>query len=97
MVAGVRVPSFDRETAERRFWYSLEDWRGLLSRDVESGCDVLRALLIGPLRFTPVVGERRRGYPEGAITLDRLVPGVIALPPCSACMCGRSEGARERP
>jgi hypothetical protein len=50
-------------------------------RNVESGCDVLRALLVGPLNFTPVLEARRRGYAfEGAIALDRLVSGVITLP-----------------
>ena len=38
-------------------------------------------LLVGPLRFTPVRGERRRGYRfEGAIPLDRLVSGIVDLP-----------------
>ena len=41
----------------------------------------LRTLLVGPLRFTPVVDERRRGYRfEGAIALDRLVSGIVDLP-----------------
>jgi hypothetical protein len=48
---------------------------------VETGREVLRALLIGPLRFTPVIEERRRGYAfEGAIALDRLIAGVVDLP-----------------
>jgi DNA invertase Pin-like site-specific DNA recombinase len=59
----------------------LADWRGLLTRNVESGRDVLRALLVGPLNFTPVLEGRRRGYTfEGVIALDRLVSGVITLP-----------------
>ena len=38
-------------------------------------------LLIGPLRFTPVNEERRRGYVfEGLIALDRLIAGVLELP-----------------
>ncbi len=41
----------------------------------------LRQLLIGPLRFTPVNEERRRGYVfEGLIALDRLIAGVLELP-----------------
>ena len=44
---------------------------------------MLRALLIGPLRFTPVTEERRRGYSfEGRIALDRLLSGVVDL--CSS-------------
>ena len=66
---------------ERRLRLKLDDWRELLSRDVEAGRSVLRTLLIGPLRFTPVVEDRRRGYAfEGAIALDRLVAGVVHLP-----------------
>ena len=43
---------------------------------------MLRTLLIGPLKFTPIVEERRRGYViEGMIALDRLVSGVVELPP----------------
>jgi hypothetical protein len=53
----------------------------LLTRNVESGRDVLRTLRVGPLRFTPVVDERRKGYAfEGLIALSRLVSGVIELP-----------------
>jgi len=52
-----------------------------LTRNVETGRDVLRTLLIGPLRFTPVIEERRRGYAfRGAIALDRLIAGVVDLP-----------------
>ena len=66
---------------EERLRAKLADWRGLLTRNVESGRDVLRTLLVGPLNFTPVIEARRRGYVfEGAIALDRLVAGVITLP-----------------
>ena len=37
--------------------------------------------LVGPLKFTPVVEGRRRGYTfEGTIALDRLLAGVVVLP-----------------
>ena len=66
---------------EGRLRAKLADWRGLLTRNVETGRDVLRALLVGPLRFTPIIDERRRAYAfEGAIALHRLVAGVIELP-----------------
>jgi hypothetical protein len=53
----------------------------LLLRNVTEGRAVLRTLLIGPLRFTPVDDERRRAYAfEGLIELDRLVSGSIDLP-----------------
>ena len=66
---------------EQRLRAKLLDWRGLVTRNVESGRDVLRALLVGPLRFTPVLEERRRGYTfTGTIALDRLIAGVVELP-----------------
>jgi Recombinase zinc beta ribbon domain len=74
-------PAFDRTGMERRLGGLVEDWRSLLTRDIASGREVLRALLVGPLRFTPVVDGRRRGYAfEGGLALDRLVSGVIDLP-----------------
>ena len=42
------------EGLERRLRAKLADWRGLLRRNVSEGRAVLRTLLIGPLRFTPV-------------------------------------------
>jgi site-specific DNA recombinase len=66
---------------ERRLRDKLADWRELLVRNVESGRDVLRALLVGPLQFTPIVEDRRRAYAfKGAVALERLVSGVIELP-----------------
>jgi hypothetical protein len=66
---------------EARLRAKLADWRGLLRRNVPEGRSALRQLLIGPLRFTPVNEERRRGYAfEGMIALDRLLAGVLELP-----------------
>jgi hypothetical protein len=84
---------------EQRLRAKLADWRGLLTRNVESGRDVLRALLVGPLNFTPVIEARRRGYAfEGAIALDRLVSGVITLPALTgvASPAGTVEGCRAK-
>jgi hypothetical protein len=65
---------------EGRIRVKLADWRSLLTRNAESGRAVLKELLVGPLRFTPEVDERRRRYRfTGAIALDRLVAGVIEL------------------
>ena len=47
---------------ERHIRTKLADWRGLLTRDVASGRNVIRQLLVGPLRFTPILEERRRRY-----------------------------------
>ena len=66
---------------EARLRAKLADWRGLLRRNVAEGRAVLRQLLIGPLRFTPVNETRRREYAfEGKIALDRLFAGVLELP-----------------
>ena len=81
LVADFTVAATAGPGLEQRLRAKLADWRGLLTRNVESGRDVLRALLVGPLNFTPVIDARRRGYAfEGAIALDRLVSGVITLP-----------------
>jgi hypothetical protein len=46
---------------------------------------VLRALLQGPIRFTPFWDDGPRRYAfEDAIALDRLVAGVVNLPPLVA-------------
>jgi hypothetical protein len=39
----------------------VEDWRALLTENVERGRQVLRVLFVDPFRFTPVVDDRRRG------------------------------------
>jgi hypothetical protein len=38
----------------------LADWRGLLTRNVATGNAILRTLLAEPIRFTPVLEDRRR-------------------------------------
>ncbi len=74
---------------EQRLRAKLDDWRGLLQRNVADGRAVLRTLLIGPLRFTPVSDGRRRGYAfEGTLALDRLLCGVVDLPPRLASPTG---------
>ena len=67
-----------RQPLYTRVRETLADWRGLLTRDVESGREVLRELLAEPLRFTPIEDPDRRGYRfTGAVALDRLIGGVI--------------------
>ena len=68
---------------------TLADWRQLLTGDIATGREVLRLLLDGPIRFTPIVEERRRGYAfEGAIAFDRMLEGVVDFPPCVASPTG---------
>jgi hypothetical protein len=76
-----QAPVLDRRQLEQRLRAKLEGWKGLLGRNVAEGRSALRALLVGPLRLTPISEERRRGYAfEGTIALDRLLSGVIELP-----------------
>ena len=80
-------PSVSLDGLERTLRAKLADWRGLLQRNVAEGRAVLRTLLIEPLKFTPVIDGRRRGYAfEGAIALDRLLAGVVELPPMVASL-----------
>ncbi len=84
-----RPVAFDRRATERGLRRRLVDWRGLLIRNVAGGREVLRTLLVGPLRFTPKVTDRRRGYAfEGGIALDRLVRGTVELPTILASPTG---------
>jgi hypothetical protein len=72
------APIIDRNLLERRLHTKLADWRGLLTRNLTTGRDVLRLLLAGPIGFTPVNEDRRRGYRfEAAIALDRMIGGVL--------------------
>jgi hypothetical protein len=84
---GVSVARTPPARLEARIREKLEDWRGLLTRNVQTGREVLRLLLVEPLRFTPVVDEHRRGFSfRGSIALDRLVSGVVDLPKTLARM-----------
>jgi hypothetical protein len=84
-----RRPHVSLAALEGRLRAKLADWRGLLQRNVQDARAVLRTLLIGPLRFTPVTDVRRRGYTfEGTIALDRLLAGVLELPTVMASPTG---------
>lgn len=67
----------------------LDQWRALLADDVADARRVLRELLDGPLRFTPVIDQGVRfdgfltigGILAGNVDVLRLVsPGRIELP-----------------
>ena len=77
MIARQGIP----DALERRLRAKLADWRGPLTRNVESGREVLKALLMDPLRFAPEVDARGRRYRfTGRIALDRLLAGVVDFP-----------------
>ena len=48
-----------RRETERRIRAALEDWRGLLIRNVQDARNLLRRILLCPLRLTPVSGAYR--------------------------------------
>jgi hypothetical protein len=86
-LAACRAPAatIDRSALEWRLRGKLADWRGLLTRNIATGNAMLRTLLAGPIRFTPVIEERRRGYRfEGRLALDRIVVGLVPVPELSA-------------
>jgi len=83
------VAPIDRATLRAGLRRLLGEWRRLLMLDVANARTVLRALLEGPIRFTPLVDDGRRRYAfEGAIALDRLVEGVVDLPWCGTSPTG---------
>lgn len=83
------APAVNLAALETRLRAKLADWRGLLHRNVQEARAVLRTLLIGPLRFTPVNEARRRGYAfQGTIALDQLLAGVVDLSPLVASPTG---------
>jgi hypothetical protein len=72
----------------------------LLTRNVESGREVLKTLLAEPFKFTPEIDARGRRYRfTGAIALDRVVAGVIDLKTCDRVPspAGTAHGWRPMP
>src|SRR5689334_5063810 len=59
LIAARTVAPVPAAGLEERLRAKLADWRGLFTRNVESGRDVLRVLLAGPLRSMPVIDGRR--------------------------------------
>jgi DNA invertase Pin-like site-specific DNA recombinase len=71
-------PRFDRRVVEQRVRHHLRRWRGLLTRHVQDGRQLLREALEGPLRFTPE-GQTYRF--EGEVAVGRLLAGTVAFAP----------------
>jgi site-specific DNA recombinase len=68
----------DWTKAERELRAKLDDWKGLLHRQVPQARQILKKLLRGPIQFTPVreAGERYYTF-KAPIALDRLIAGTI--------------------
>ena len=76
--AGPMMPRLDLAAIERQARRLLANWRDLLGRHTLEARQVLRELLEGPLRFTPIDEEDRRGYRfDGAIQVGALMSGFV--------------------
>jgi site-specific DNA recombinase len=67
---------------ERQARALLADWRGLLSKPehVQDARPVLRELLDGAIRFTPIIEEQRRGYRfDGGLKTGAFLAGIIEV------------------
>jgi hypothetical protein len=74
---GFSVLRFDRKTIELKVREHIDGWRSLLSaKHVQDGRQLLREVLAGPLRFTPV----GRTYQfKGEAAVGRLLAGMAEL------------------
>jgi site-specific DNA recombinase len=68
---------FDRKAIEAKVREHVNGWRALLTKHVSDGRQLLREVLIGPLRFTP---DGRSYRFEGEAAIGRLLTGMAGLP-----------------
>lgn len=69
--------ALNRKAVERTVRQRLQDWRGLLTANVQDGRELLRRTLAGPLRFT----AEESGYRfDGEAAIGRVLEGVIGVP-----------------
>jgi hypothetical protein len=74
-------PRIDWRLLERQARQRLREWRALLQRQVSHARELLREILVAPIRFTPFTTGARRGYRfEGEASLGGLLRGIIDLP-----------------
>ena len=79
---GPIVRRLDWRATERQARRLLADWRGLLRRPVVHGRELLRQLLVAPIRFTPFAEGGRRGYRfAGEASLTGLFAGLVEVLP----------------
>ena len=81
----VDVRRLDRKGIERTVRQQLTAWRSLLTTNVGDGRQLLREVLVGPLRFTP---EGKRYRFEGEAAIGRLLAGSADLAPFMASPTG---------
>ena len=81
----VDVRRLDRKGIERTVRQQLTAWRSLLTTNVADGRQLLRQVLVGPLRFTP---EDQTYRFEGEAAIGRLLTGVAELAPFLASPTG---------
>jgi hypothetical protein len=70
------VVRFDRKVLDATVRDRLKGWRALLTKHVDDGRQLLREVLVGPLRFTP---EGRSYRFEGEAAIGRLLVGTVGL------------------
>lgn len=74
------VPRVAWRARERQARRMLADWRSLLMGSVPEARTVLRTLLTGPIRFTPILEETRRGVTfEGALRIGEILAGSVCV------------------
>ena len=75
---GDREHNQDAGELERHVRERLEHWRELLTEQTQAGRGPLRQILVGPIRFTPVERDGKRGYSfSGEVALATLLAGVV--------------------
>jgi len=68
----------DLPHVEQQLRAKLDDWRGLLSRNVAQARQALRSLVPARLTFMPTNEGNERGYAfEGMAVLDRVLAGIV--------------------
>ena len=72
------APRVNWRLVERRARHLLSEWRALMAKHAQDARPVLRELLDGPLKFTPIIEETRRDYHvAGAIDTREFFLGII--------------------
>jgi hypothetical protein len=72
----------DWRLLERQARERLRDWRSLLQRQVTQARELLREILVAPIRLTPFAIGARKGYRfEGKAAIGGLLRGLVGVPP----------------